>query len=101
MSLRIRYLLTILVPVTLIYFLLLGAEGTHVARDTIAFHRANLLKLGRQYADRFDGYFRQSAQMADTTADFFSTGPEPDEEQIYRMLEAQVEQCEFTFEFTQ
>lgn len=97
MSLRIRYLLTILVPVTLIYFLLLGAEGTHVARDTIAFHRANLLKLGRQYADRFDGYFRQSAQMADTTADFFSTGPEPDEEQIYRMLEAQVEQCEFIY----
>ena len=97
MPLRIRYLVTILGPVALVFVILLGFEGTNLVDETLEVHKRSLQSIVDQYANRFDGYFRQSAQMADTTARYFSTGPKPTEERIYALLEAEVENSPFIY----
>ena len=97
MSLRRRYLLTILVPVAFLCTLLLGAEGYFQINRTMEEEEQGLTKLAAQYADRFDGYFRQASQGADSIATYFSAGPEPTEKEIYTLLESEVKNTPFIY----
>lgn len=96
-SLRTRYLLTVLIPVALIYTLLLGIEGYFLVQNTLSEKRDDLLLLSRQYADHFDGYFRQCSQSGDTTAAYLSHGPEPSEHSLYSLLDARVSNTSFIY----
>lgn len=97
MSLRKRYLLTLLVPLALVYVILLAAEGYFLVHSTLESTQEDILKVAGQYADRFDGYFRQASQSADITAQFFSHDSDPTEEEIYSLLNAQVSDTPFIY----
>jgi len=96
-SLRRRYLLTILVPVAFLCTLLLGAEGYFQITHTLEEEKKELLELAEQHADRFDAYFRQASQGADALAAYLSAGPKPTESEIYSLLEAEVSNTPFIF----
>lgn len=97
MSLRRRYLLTILIPVVLLGTLLLGAEGYIQVSRTLNEEEAELLAVAEQQADRFDGYFHRLAQGADFLAAYLSVGPELNESEIYALLEANVRSNPFVY----
>lgn len=97
MSLRRRYLLTILIPVVLLGTLLLGAEGYFQVTHTLNEEEASILKLAEQQADRFNGYFLQLARGADSLAAYLSVGPELTEDEIYALLEANVRSSPFVY----
>lgn len=96
-SLRTRYLLTVLAPVALIYTLLLGVEGYFLVRNTLSDKRNELQLMTRQYADHFDGYFRQCSQSGDTTAAYLSQGPEPSAPTLFSLLDARVRSTSFIY----
>lgn len=96
-SLRTRYLLTVLIPVALVYTVLLGLESYYLVQGTLQVKRKDLLVLAKQHADHFDGFFRQCSQSGDTTARFLSQGPEPNEQTLYALLEARVSSNPFLY----
>jgi sigma-B regulation protein RsbU (phosphoserine phosphatase) len=91
MTLRRQMILRIAVPTLVIYVLIMGVTTYLAYRQSRESVRRTMTRLANSYAARFDGHLREAAQIADTTAHSMEAAGLLRDENVYRLLERNVD----------
>lgn len=84
-------------PTLVIYVVITGLTLGYLQRESREQVEAEMTRLARNYAARFDGYLREAAAIADATANFIQNEPDLDQEKIYAQLSDNVTQLPFIY----
>lgn len=91
MKLRHKMILLIAGPTLLIYAVILGWVGVTLHNQSRNEAERAMSRLAASYSARLDGYLREAARVAETTAGFMHSAGRLSDEEIYRQLERNVE----------
>lgn len=90
-SIRVKIILFTVVPIAAIYTVIFGYGMVDIEAQARRDVEREMTELAWHYASKFDARIREAAQIAKSTADFMETRPELSEEEIYRLLRANVD----------
>ncbi len=92
MKLRHHMILLIAGPSLAIYVLILGLAGFGMYQRGKQEAESAMTRLAASYSARLDGYLREAARVAETTAQFMDVSGRLSDEEIYSHLESNVSQ---------
>lgn len=96
-SIRTKLTVFIVVPTLLIYILILGGALAFLRARALHELERSTTRLASHYAAGFDGYFREAAAVADTSALAFARFDGADERQVFDQLRGSVGERLFIF----
>ncbi len=96
-SIRARLIVFIALPTLVVYVVFLGGTLSVLRAGSLASLERDMTRLAANYAARFDGFLREAAAVADTTAHALSLTPNPAESVIYSQLRANVSHAPFIY----
>ncbi len=91
MSIRWKIILSILVPMLVIYIAIIAFNIYRMQRQAVMNTERRMSELASNYASRFDLYLREAAQAANLTAAFVRNNPHVTSSQIYAQLHANLQ----------
>ena len=97
MPLRRQMILLIAGPALAIYVLILGIAAFNQYRESKREAEVSMTRLAASYSSRFDGKMRDAARIADTTARFFESGVTISDDNVYKLLEDNVQQTPLVY----
>jgi len=96
-SIRKKLIVSIVLPTLIVYVVILGCTLVFLrARATEALHR-DMTRLASSYAGRFDGFLREAAAVADTTASALAFAQLMTDRDLYAQLRANVSHAPFIY----
>ncbi len=97
MTLRRQMILWIAGPALVIYVVVLGLSAVSQYRQSQREVERAMTRLAASYSARLDGYLREVARIATTAAQVVQSGVEFSDDQIYTLLENNVEQTPLVY----
>ncbi len=97
MTLRRQMILWIAGPALLIYIFILGLTAVNQYRQSKQEVERAMMRLATSYSARLDGYLREASRIAETAARVLNSGVELTDDQIYALLENNVEQMPLVY----
>ncbi len=96
-SIRARLIAFIALPTLVLYVVILGGALSVLRASSLASLERDMTRLASNYAARFDGFLREAAAIADTTAQALALEPKPGEPSLYAQLRANVSHAPFIY----
>jgi sigma-B regulation protein RsbU (phosphoserine phosphatase) len=87
----------IALPTIFIYLVVFGGYAFYLYHESRAAVERDTTRLAASYASRFDGYLREAQRIADTTARAMEAVHTVTDNEIYDLLERNVEQTELVY----
>jgi len=88
LSIRLKIILLIALPIALIYFLIFGFGVYQIQRHLFSDVEKGLQRLTQHYAGIFSGFLNESAQIARSTAAIVEQNPQMTERQLYAQVKS-------------
>ncbi len=96
-SIRTKMILSIVVPTLVLYVLILGGTMVFLRDRALANVEQTMTRMASNYAGRFDGFLREAAALADTSAVSLGLQSSPPEEVIFSQLRANLTDRPFIY----
>ena len=96
-SIRSKMILFIISPIAVIYLALVVFSLSKMRQWTIRELEMRMTQLASHYADHFDSYTREAAQIARSTATFIQNNPNLTSKGIYKQLRSNLNQNPFVY----
>lgn len=96
-TIRSRLILYIALPTLILYVLILGGTLQFLRSNSLHELERNMTRMAANYAGRFDGFLREAAAIAETTAHNLGSGGKPTEAAVYGQLRANVSHAAFLY----
>jgi sigma-B regulation protein RsbU (phosphoserine phosphatase) len=97
MTLRRQLILLVAGPTLIIYALILGIAAIAQYRQSKQEVELAMTRLAASYSSRLDGYLREAARIAETTAHVLESNVEIDDETLYNLLSNNVAQMPLVY----
>ena len=97
MTLRHQMIVWIAGPALLICLLILGVAAVAQYRQSQREVEQAMTRLAASYSSRLDGYLREAAHVADTTAKLFEVAADVPDEALYTLLESNVRELPLVY----
>lgn len=97
MRLRHKMILLIAGPTLLIYAVILGFVGMTLYGQSRREAERAMSRLAASYSARLDGYLREAARVATTSAGFMELADRMSDEEVYQRLEGNVKQMQLIY----
>jgi sigma-B regulation protein RsbU (phosphoserine phosphatase) len=96
-SVRAKLIAFIALPTLVVYVVILGGTMSFLRASNLAALERDMTRLASMYAARFDGFLREAAAVAETTARALALEPRPAEPVLYAQLRANVSHASFIY----
>ncbi len=96
-SIRTKMIVHVVMPTFVVYVVILGLTLVFLRQRSLRELELTMTRLAANYAGRFDGFLREAAAVAETTARALELNPQPPEKNLYSQLASNVRHAPFVY----